>query len=478
MSRVLVVDDEEAYRSLMAGHLERKGFEVAKAGDGKQALARLQESPFDVLVTDLMMPKMSGLDLLRQAKKIDPWLEVIVITASGHVGNAVSAMREDGAYDYLLKPLETIGELSLAVGRAAQHRNLRFDRDRLNDQLTAEASRLQALVTHTGDAIISADQTGSISVANPSAVHLLGGSDLIGSNAHDVLPKSLLDLLDGWQMMGDSEPTVVELNWTDDALQLVSLASIADGGDGGRSWVMVCRDITHLKNLDELKMRMLTEAAGKIRLPLAQAVTRLAELGEASEISDEDRSATIYQLAKLLGRIQSWMDELLSLVRVEAGIGYQTGEVALVDVANNDLQARFDELNKDRNLNLVLEIEDDLPVIHVEKSVFARILQGLISRAAARSSRGGSVKVSGRRHQDLVWLEVTDDGLQKQKLGGVEEDEFMGAKYLQELEGFGLEMVKAIVNRMGGQVWVKGQGAVGSTIAISLPIAESERELA
>ncbi len=478
MSRVLVVDDEEAYRSLMAGHLKRKGFEVVKASDGKQALASLQESSFDVLVTDLMMPKMSGLDLLRQAKKLDPWLEVIVITASGHVGNAVSAMREDGAYDYLLKPLETIGELSLAVGRAAQHRNLRFDRDRLNDQLTAEASRLQALMTHTGDAIISVDQTGTISVANPSAEHLLGRSDLIGSIAHEVLPKALLDLLDGWQMMGDSEPTVVELNWTDDALQLVSLASIAEGGDGGRGWVMVCRDITHLKNLDELKMRMLTEAAGKIRLPLAQAVSRLAELGEASEISDEDRSATIYQLAKLLGRIKSWMDELLSLVRVEAGIGYQTGEVALVDVANNDLQARFDELNKERNLNLVLEIEDDLPEIRVEKSVFERILQGLISRAAARSSRGGSVRVSSRRHQDLVWIEVTDEGLQKQKSSEIEEDGFVGVEYLQELEGFGLEMVKAIVNRMGGQVWVKGQGAVGSTIAISLPIAEGERELA
>ena len=478
MSRVLVVDDEEAYTSLMAGHLERKGFEVEKASDGKQALARLQESSFDVLVTDLMMPKMSGLDLLRQAKILDPLLEVIVITASGHVGNAISAMREDGAYDYLLKPLETIGELSLAVGRAAQHRNLRFDRDRLNDQLTAEASRLQALMTHTGDAIISVDQTGTISVANPSAVHLLGRSDLIGSIAHEVLPKALLDLLDGWQMMGDSEPTVVELNWTDDALQLVSLASIVEGGNGGRGWVMVCRDITHLKNLDELKMRMLTEAAGKIRLPLAQAVSRLAELGEASEISDEDRSATIYQLAKLLGRIQSWMDELLSLVRVEAGIGYQTGEVALVDVANTDLQARFDELNKERNLNLVLEIEDDLPEIRVEKSVFERILQGLISRAAARSSRGGSVRVSSRRHQDLVWIEVTDEGLQKQKSNAMEEDEFVGAEYLQELEGFGLEMVKAIVNRMGGQVWVKGQGAVGSTIAISLPVAEGERELA
>ncbi|MCJ7569560.1 MAG: response regulator [Anaerolineales bacterium] len=478
MSRVLVVDDEEAYRSLMAGHLERKGFEVEKASDGKQALARLQDSSFDVLVTDLMMPNVSGLDLLRQAKKVDPWLEVIVITASGHVGNAVSAMREDGAYDYLLKPLETIGELSLAVGRAAQHRNLRFDRDRLNDQLTAEASRLQALMTHTGDAIISVDQDGKISVANPSAAHLLGRSDLIGSSVHDVLPKALLDLLDGWQTMGDSEPTVVELNWSDDALQLVSLASIVDGADGGRGWVMVCRDITHLKNLDELKMRMLTEAAGKIRLPLAQAVSRLAELGETTEISEEDRSATIYQLAKLLGRIQNWMDEILSLVRVEAGIGYQTGEVAFADVADKEFQARFDELNKERNLNLMLEIEDDLPEIRVEKSVFERILQGLISRAAARSSRGGTVRVSGRRNQDFVWFEVTDEGLQKQKSSTTEEDEFEGAEYLQELEGFGLEMVKAIVNRMGGQVWVRGQGAVGSTIAISLPIAQGERELA
>ncbi len=68
--------------------------------------------------------------------------------------------------------------------------------------------------------------------------------------------------------------------------------------------------------------------------------------------------------------------------------------------------------------------------------------------------------------------------MQKQKSSVVEDDEIIGAEYLQELEGFGLEMVKAIVNRMGGQVWVKGQGAVGSTIAISLPIAESERELA
>jgi len=70
MSRILVVDDEEAYRRLMAKHLERKGFEVESAGDGQTALAVLEGSePFDVLVTDLMMPGMSGLELLEEVKR-------------------------------------------------------------------------------------------------------------------------------------------------------------------------------------------------------------------------------------------------------------------------------------------------------------------------------------------------------------------------------------------------------------------------
>jgi signal transduction histidine kinase len=172
------------------------------------------------------------------------------------------------------------------------------------------------------------------------------------------------------------------------------------------------------------------------------------------------------------------MDELLSLVRVEAGIGYQIGEVALAEVANDDLTARFNELNTDRHLSLIIDLEDDLPEVRVERNVLERILQGLISRATARSSHGGAIRLTGRTHKDQVWVEVTDEGVQQHHRSSVvAADELEGAEYLQEFEGFGLEMVKAIVNRMGGQVWVKGQGAVGSTIAISLPLAQNEREL-
>jgi DNA-binding NtrC family response regulator len=118
---ILVVDDDQAFLDLMAHHLRRKGHNVECALDGKEALHALQsKGPFYVLVTDLMMPGMSGLELLRLARKIDPNIEVIVITAAPSLEMAISAMREDGAFDYLTKPLDMMSELSLAVERAAE----------------------------------------------------------------------------------------------------------------------------------------------------------------------------------------------------------------------------------------------------------------------------------------------------------------------------------------------------------------------
>ena len=128
--RVLVVDDDDALLNMMSLHLRKKGFQVECAKDGHEAMQVLRTSgPFCVMVTDLMMPGLSGLELLRRARKVDPLIEVIVITAAGSVEMAISALRESGAYDYLTKPLGMISELSLAVQRAANHRELRLERE-------------------------------------------------------------------------------------------------------------------------------------------------------------------------------------------------------------------------------------------------------------------------------------------------------------------------------------------------------------
>lgn len=471
MSRVLVVDDEEAYRALMAGHLERKGMNVSTAADGAGALVAFQqEGPFDVVVTDMMMPNMSGLDLLQEIKALEPGTEVIVITASNEVDKAVSAMREGGAYDYLLKPLESIGELSLTVGRALQHRHLLEERQRLHDELDREASLLQALVTYSGEAMLLVDMAEQITIANPSAIELLGRDDLVGESTRDVLPGELLSLVDSWQGMGAQEPSVVEIDWPSTFSHLVSIAPLGVPQGEQSGWVMILRDISHLKQIDDLKLRMLNDAAGKIRLPLAEAVSKLADLSGGTIEGEDARNTTIYQLATILGHIQDWIDELLALVQVEAGIGFSSEVLAIRDAFNDELKLNFEEMHHSKGLHLEINIPENVPDVSVDPKLFERMLSGLLSRAAQRSQVGGVVEVDARVYQDQVWIELSDHGLPS---GRTEtNDEEFGMEGLSQ--GFNLQMVRTIVQKLGGQVWVRGQDRIGSTIAISLPAANGK----
>jgi two-component system response regulator FlrC len=103
LAPILVVDDEPDMRSALSHALNRGGFSVESAASGTEALVKLKKDPFSMVITDLKMPEMSGIDLLDAVKKISPQVPVIMITAFGSVHNAVEAMQE-GAADYLLKP--------------------------------------------------------------------------------------------------------------------------------------------------------------------------------------------------------------------------------------------------------------------------------------------------------------------------------------------------------------------------------------
>src|SRR5690606_26782642 len=124
VAKILVVDDETGIREFLADALADDGHDVTGAADGLEALQRLHERAFDVMITDLRMPgALDGVDLLRKAKADQPELEVIVLTAHGTVDNAVDAMKL-GAFDYLQKPLGSPAELRLIVARAIERRRL------------------------------------------------------------------------------------------------------------------------------------------------------------------------------------------------------------------------------------------------------------------------------------------------------------------------------------------------------------------
>jgi DNA-binding NtrC family response regulator len=113
----LVVEDDDLFRSFLATILKEEGHRVEEAREGREGLSRLLAGEFDLVITDLRLPGLSGMDLLREGKKEKPGTRWIVITAFGSISSAVEAMKA-GAYDYLAKPLHNPDELRHVIRRA------------------------------------------------------------------------------------------------------------------------------------------------------------------------------------------------------------------------------------------------------------------------------------------------------------------------------------------------------------------------
>ena len=132
MSKILLIEDQESYRTALAEALSET-HAVRAVESGEQALDAAATDSFDLVVTDLRLGGMSGLDVMRRLKRLDPWVEVIVMTAFGTVESAVEAMRE-GAYDYVTKPVK-LEEFMLLVQNALERRELRTTVQRLQKDL-------------------------------------------------------------------------------------------------------------------------------------------------------------------------------------------------------------------------------------------------------------------------------------------------------------------------------------------------------
>ncbi len=131
--RILVVDDEEQMRDLLAKVLDRKGYQVAVCSDGLEALAYLEKEPADLVITDVRMPGLSGMEALRAVKELNPDIVVLIMTAFGSIDQAVQAVKE-GAYDYINKPFK-IEEMLLTIEKALDERRLRHEVSALRQEL-------------------------------------------------------------------------------------------------------------------------------------------------------------------------------------------------------------------------------------------------------------------------------------------------------------------------------------------------------
>ena len=118
--RLLLVDDEEDFRTTLANRLKRRNLDVVDAGSGEEALEIIGQKSFDVAIVDIKMPGMDGIETLRRIKKIDPLLEIILLTGHASVEAGIEGMKS-GAYDYIIKPCN-VNDLMVKVDDAFRRR--------------------------------------------------------------------------------------------------------------------------------------------------------------------------------------------------------------------------------------------------------------------------------------------------------------------------------------------------------------------
>ncbi|PYM60786.1 MAG: Fis family transcriptional regulator [Candidatus Rokuibacteriota bacterium] len=183
-ARVLVVDDEKSMRDLLSITLEKEGYDVLTAAGGEAAIEALRRDATDAVITDLRMPKVDGLQVLRAAKEISPDVAVIVITAVASTETAVEAMKL-GAYDYITKPFK-LDEVSLIVRNALERKRLRDENLYLRKQLETQ-HRFENIIGKSGRILEVFDTIRKIS-DSPSTAMITGesgtGKELVARAIH------------------------------------------------------------------------------------------------------------------------------------------------------------------------------------------------------------------------------------------------------------------------------------------------------
>ncbi len=189
-TRILVVDDEEIVRESLGGWLEKDGYFVATAPEGTTALQRLDAEPWSILIVDLKMPGIDGMQVLEQAKKKVPDLAVVMMTAFATVDTAVAAMKL-GAYDYLVKPFDP-EELSLMMQKIVAQQALVRENAVLRQALKQEY-RFRDLVSKS-PAMQSIFELARTAARSASTILILGesgsGKEVLARAVHQESPRA------------------------------------------------------------------------------------------------------------------------------------------------------------------------------------------------------------------------------------------------------------------------------------------------
>ncbi len=520
MERILVADDELYILDVCRRILGRK-YEVTVVHSGLEAIQMAQEQQFDLLLTDIKMPGIDGLEAAREVKKIQPDMMCVTMTGFSTMETAIKALRL-GVDEFVIKPFAP-EELTLAIDRAFEKERLRRENVRLKSLLplfefnkmlmsTTDIDKLLAQVTGLAIsevdadsvALYLADEAGTFrlhnqqnltteqlailerqgvkiaadvkdiplyadvtSTTNPEIRRVLAA---MGVNSAISAPITGQNKLHGMLILFKAAGTFSQ---SQQNFLGVMAGQVAIAYENAKLFQDLQLAYDKLKSLDHLKSEFINVAAHELRTPLA---ILMGYASVAAEDTTAEQREYMDAIVRNATRLQGLIDDLLNMRHIESGeVQLEYAQVNLPEI----IRTAIDDMNmlaRKKNISITVDASAEIPQFLADPRHLELILINLLSNAIKFTPEGGSIRVYAAVNGDKIRLSVEDTGV------GIPASEFdrIFDRFYQvedslnrhhEGIGLGLAIVKGIIERCGGKIWVeKSEPGKGSTFTFTMPM--------
>jgi len=522
---ILIADDEPDVLDLCQRILTAEGYRVETTRTGHEAVERIRQKSFDLLLTDIKMPGMNGLETAQVVKETDPGIICVIMTGYSTMDTAIEALKL-GVDDFVIKPFAP-EDLSMSIAKALEKDRLHKENIRLRSLIPLFEFNRTLLSTVEVDTLLHhVLQLAQQETQADVGILFLSEGEVISEHRRPSMPdeddraRSLRLELAAWIMQHRGYVSLrcgeVFQEQFDTLLQLlgveflVGLPLIAKEGpplgalvlgkrldpfaSGDSEFLQVMcgqaaiairnahlfREIQQaydeLKHLDHLKSEFINIAAHELRTPLAILLGYASVMAEeATSEVDRGRLEVIIRNAM---RLSSLIDDMLNLSYLEMGEAHlDIEEIILREVIQETLLDTQD-MAREKHLNIEVNVPLDFPTLLTDRKKLDLIVMNLLSNAIKYTPEGGKISFEARLDGDRAVVDVRDTGI------GIppEEREKIFDRFYQVEDsltrqhggiGLGLAIVRSFVELCQGRIWVESEMGKGSTFTFELPLRPS-----
>ena len=502
MSKLLIIDDEEGIRKVLTLSLANDGYDVLAAAGGEEGIEIFKKESPSIILTDIKMPGMDGIETLKQIKELNPDAEVIMITGHGDMDLAIEALKLD-ASDFLNKPIKDEA-LSIALKRAEQRIAIKKKLKEYTDDLermvriaTEEVKRRaefqNKLITSSNDAVIATDEKGDIVIYNK------GAEGIFGYNRSEVIRKMNIDRLypqeiasefrSGLEKRGDVDLSkwkeVDILTKNGEIVPARFSGSILYGEDEVVGSVGFFQDLREIKRLQkELITSERLAATGQTVAGLAHYIKNILNglkggtyvLNVALDKNDTDKIKNGWtMIERNVGRISDLVLDLLTYSKERK----PERERCFPNEIVKEVSALMESKARENNIEIERDLDPLLGEVYIDPKAIHRSLLNLVSNAIdacifdSTSKKHWQVKITSAIEKNhIIKFEVADNGM------GMDEEtkeKIFSSLFSTKGErgtGLGLLVTEKIIKENGGEINVASKVGNGTTFTVCLPYQE------